>query len=94
MESRPQNFSKGVCPPKYAKSYQKPNSNTEPVSKNTFSNFFLTALKLSDWSRDNYFLKQHEVMGQTLQKADQTYWNGGPRTGVKFPDFVDGIERV
>jgi len=51
-------------------------------------------LKLADWSRDNYYRTQDEVMGPTLKVAEEVESKGLPRTGAKFPDFVDTIERV
>jgi histone arginine demethylase JMJD6 len=55
---------------------------------------FNIALKLADWSRDNYYRTQDEVMGPTLAVAEEVEAKGLPRTGAKFPDFVDTIERV
>ena len=51
-------------------------------------------MKLKDWQRDNYYRRQKEVIDPTLKVAEDTYKSGIPRTGVKFPDFVDTVERV
>ena len=51
-------------------------------------------MKLSDWSRDGYYRKQGELLDPTLKIAMETHKSGIPRTGVRFPDFIDSIERV
>jgi hypothetical protein len=59
-------------------------------------NFCDAALKLKDWSRDNYFKKQKEVLDPTLNVAKKYMSREmeDQRTGVRFPDFVDTVERV
>ena len=53
-----------------------------------------TALKLADWSRDNYFEKQDEVLEPTLRICEEIYRSGADRNGAVYPEFTDGIERV
>lgn len=50
-----------------------------------------TSLKLADWSRDNYFVKQEEVLEPTLRICEETYKSGAPRDKVVYPSFTDGI---
>jgi hypothetical protein len=56
--------------------------------------FVESALKLADWSRDNYFAKQEEVLEPTLRICEETYRSGATRDGVAYPSFTDGIQRV
>ena len=59
-----------------------------------FIEFYFVALKLKDWGRDGYFLKQGELLEPTLEIAKETLKSGIPRTGARFPEFIDSIERV
>jgi hypothetical protein len=61
-----------------------------------FSSFCHVALKLTDWCRDNYYKRQKEILEPTLRIAMQVESNCSQfeRTGVRFPDFIDNIERV
>lgn len=53
-----------------------------------------TSLKLADWSRDNYFEKQEEVLEPTLKICEEIHRSGAERNGAVYPEFTDGIERV
>lgn len=50
-----------------------------------------TSLKLADWSRDNYFVKQDEVLEPTLRICEEMYKSGAPRDKAVYPSFTDGI---
>lgn len=51
-------------------------------------------MKLRQWSQDDYYRKQKELLDPTLKIAQKHINSGSDRTGVRFPDFVDTIERV
>lgn len=53
-----------------------------------------TSLKLEDWSADNYWRRQSEVLDPTLRVCEETLRKGTPRTWQKYPEFTDTIERV